>query len=54
MPRLHSHWVRVSESSEDLALAGAEAVQAARAGWGKIAHAYRTGQPCLGTGPGIL
>lgn len=35
--RLHSHWVRVSESSEDLALAGAEAVQAAQAGWGKIA-----------------
>lgn len=35
--RLHSHWQRVSESSEDLALAGAEAVQAARAGWGKVA-----------------
>lgn len=34
---LQSHWVRVSESSEDLALAGAEAVQAARSGWGKIA-----------------
>jgi acetolactate synthase-1/2/3 large subunit len=35
--RLHSHWLRVSESGEDLALAGAEAVQAARAGWGKVA-----------------
>ncbi len=35
--RLQSHWVRTSSSSEDLALAGAEAVQAARAGWGHIA-----------------
>ncbi|MGR8921558.1 MAG: acetolactate synthase large subunit [Gammaproteobacteria bacterium] len=35
--RLQSHWVRVSESGEDLALAGAEAVQAACSGWGKIA-----------------
>lgn len=35
--RLHSHWVRVSESSEDLALAGAEAVQAAMSGWGQVA-----------------
>ena len=47
--RLHSHWVRVSDSSEDLALAGAEAVQAALAGWGKVAtlivpanHAWET------------
>ncbi len=35
--KLHSHWLRVSESAEDLALAGAEAVQAALGGWGKIA-----------------
>lgn len=35
--KLHSHWHRVSESSEDLALAGAEAVQAAMTGWGKVA-----------------
>mgnify|MGYP000704494576 CR=1 FL=1 len=35
--RLHSHWQRVSESSEDLPLAGAEAVQAACDGWGKVA-----------------
>ena len=35
--RLHSHWVRVSESAEDLPLAGAEAVQASMAGWGKVA-----------------
>ena len=35
--RLQSHWVRVSESSEDLPLAGSEAVQAARSGWGHIA-----------------
>lgn len=35
--RLHSHWVRVSESGDDLALAGAEAVQASMAGWGKVA-----------------
>lgn len=34
---LHSHWVRVTESAEDLPLAGAEAVQAACAGWGKVA-----------------
>jgi len=35
--RLHSHWVRTSESAEDLALAGAEAVQAALTGAGQIA-----------------
>ncbi|MEQ8234637.1 MAG: acetolactate synthase large subunit, partial [Gammaproteobacteria bacterium] len=35
--RLQSHWVRTSESAEDLALAGAEAVQAARSGSGRIA-----------------
>ncbi|MEX2479282.1 MAG: acetolactate synthase large subunit [Gammaproteobacteria bacterium] len=35
--RLHSHWVRTSASAEDLALAGAEAVQAARSGAGQIA-----------------
>lgn len=35
--RLQSDWVRTSESAEDLALAGAEAVQAARAGAGRIA-----------------
>lgn len=35
--RLQSDWVRTSESAEDLALAGAEAVQAARGGAGKIA-----------------
>lgn len=35
--RINSDWVRVSESAEDLALAGAEAVQAARGGAGRIA-----------------
>ena len=35
--RLQSEWVRVSSSAEDLALAGAEAVQAARGGAGRIA-----------------
>lgn len=35
--RLQSEWVRVSNSAEDLALAGAEAVQAALAGAGRIA-----------------
>ena len=35
--RLQSTWVRRSDSAEDLALAGAEAVQAARAGAGHIA-----------------
>ena len=35
--RLHSHWLRVSESAEDLALAGAEAVCASLEGAGKIA-----------------
>ncbi|MCB1749817.1 MAG: acetolactate synthase large subunit [Gammaproteobacteria bacterium] len=35
--RLQSQWVRVSASAEDLALAGAEAVQAARGGAGRIA-----------------
>ena len=35
--RLQSDWVRVSASAEDLALAGAEAVQAARGGAGHIA-----------------
>ncbi len=35
--RLQSEWVRVSTSAEDLALAGAEAVQAARGGAGRIA-----------------
>ncbi|MEQ8663369.1 MAG: acetolactate synthase large subunit [Gammaproteobacteria bacterium] len=35
--RLQSHWVRTSGSAEDLALAGAEAVQAARSGSGRIA-----------------
>ena len=35
--RLQSEWVRVSASAEDLALAGAEAVQAARGGAGRIA-----------------
>ena len=34
---LQSHWVRTSTSAEDLALAGAEAVQAARTGAGRIA-----------------
>lgn len=35
--RLHSHWTRVSDSAEDLALAGAEAVGASLEGAGKIA-----------------
>ena len=35
--RLHSHWLRVSESAEDLAMAGAEAVCASLEGAGKIA-----------------
>ena len=35
--RLHSHWLRVSESAEDLPLAGAEAVCASLEGAGKIA-----------------
>ncbi len=35
--RLQSNWIRTSESAEDLAAAGAEAVQAARSGAGKIA-----------------
>jgi acetolactate synthase-1/2/3 large subunit len=35
--RLQSEWVRTSASAEDLALAGAEAVQAARGGAGRIA-----------------
>jgi acetolactate synthase-1/2/3 large subunit len=35
--RLHSHWYRVSESAQDLAAAGAEAVQAACGGAGRIA-----------------
>lgn len=35
--KLQSAWYRVSDSSEDLAMAGAEAVQAANSGWGKIA-----------------
>lgn len=35
--RLHSHFTRVSASADDLALAGAEAVQAARSGAGHIA-----------------
>lgn len=35
--RINSDWVRVSESAQDLALAGAEAVQAARGGNGRIA-----------------
>ena len=34
--RIHSHWLRVTESAEDLALAGAEAVQASMEGAGKI------------------
>lgn len=34
---LQSHWVRTTASAEDLALAGAEAVQAARSGSGRIA-----------------
>ena len=35
--RLQSEWVRSSSSAEDLALAGAEAVQVARGGAGRIA-----------------
>ena len=34
--RIHSHWLKVTESAEDLALAGAEAVQASMEGAGKI------------------
>jgi acetolactate synthase-1/2/3 large subunit len=35
--KIHSHWVRVTESAEELSSAGAEAVAAAKSGWGKIA-----------------
>jgi len=35
--RISSNWTRVSESADDLAAAGAEAVQASLQGWGKIA-----------------
>jgi acetolactate synthase-1/2/3 large subunit len=35
--RICSDWTRVSESADDLAASGAQAVQAAMKGWGKIA-----------------
>ena len=35
--RINSDWTRVSESADDLAAAGAQAVQASMKGWGKIA-----------------
>ncbi len=35
--KISSNWTRVSESADDLAAAGAQAVQASLQGWGKIA-----------------
>jgi len=35
--KICSDWVRVSQSADDLVVAGAEAVRAAKQGWGKIA-----------------
>ena len=35
--RINSDWTRVSESADDLAASGAQAVQASMKGWGKIA-----------------